>query len=135
MKGIFYLLNEEEENRYLNLQIITNNFLSENVFSFDDKIICFFPVLEGTKYSDKFFTLPSKAVLHYINSMGIDWNSSSVFNINCRTILEKKRLIGLLRFLFCLDFNTFFFILGFLLEYSISSSYSCIIDNSFQELM
>ena len=90
MKGIFYLLNEEEENRYLNLQIITNNFLSENVFSFDDKIICFFPVLEGTKYSDKFFTLPSKAVLHYINSMGIDWNSSSVFNINCRTILEKN---------------------------------------------
>lgn len=90
MKGIFYLLNKEEENRYLNLQIITNNFLSENVFSFDDKIICFFPVLEGTKYSDKFFTLPSKAVLHYINSMGIDWNSSSVFNINCRTILEKN---------------------------------------------
>lgn len=90
MEGIFYLLNKEEENRYLNLQIITNNFLSENVSSFNDKIICFFPVLEGTKYSDKFFTLPSKAVLHYIISTGIDRDPFSIFNINCRTILEKK---------------------------------------------
>lgn len=86
---ILHLLNSEEENKYLNLQVITNNFISENISSFDNEIIYFFPVLEGTKYSDGFFTLPSKAILHYISSMGIDWNSSSVFNINCRTILKK----------------------------------------------
>lgn len=92
-----YMLNDEEENRYLNLQVLTTSFIQDNMITFDNGILYFFPVLDGTKYAKGYYTLPPKALLHFVHSRGIDWNKSCTYNVNCRTLFNRHLTKGMFK--------------------------------------